>query len=124
MAGVMDGRRLRFVAMGQDYAVYAWPPSSKGRAVYLGRVRRGWRSTDSKLAGTRLRRPGRGATVWHAEVPTEFHRRQRFEMLSELQGTFNHGWRLEARGQAWDRRGEAAEALIEWHDHPEKRETT
>lgn len=36
---------------------------------HLGDVLRDTRSTDSKIAGTRLRRAGKGAVCWKAQVP-------------------------------------------------------
>ena len=101
--------QLYFIKDRDGYAVH-------GRTV-IGFVERIRVSTDSKIAGTRLRRPGKGRVAWRAIVPVA----EREGTRRELQGTFGGGWRLEWAGHDFDTRREAAEALADWHHHPEKR---
>lgn len=93
--------------------------------VELGEVVRDRRSTDTRIAGTRLRRPGKGAIVWCAEVPRaqwDHPRSQRTgerftnqpKTAGQLARNYGGGYRLENRGQTWDTRAEAAQALIDW----------
>lgn len=118
-AGVMKGRRFRFHSRdGDRVTVDAWPVSHVLPLVILGEVERVRVSTDSKIAGTRLRRPGRGRYVYRALVPHS----ERDGLKRYLQRTYPYDWRLEPwTGTDFETRREAAEALAEWHDHPEKR---
>lgn len=125
MTGVMLGRRLRFcrddrdgearyeVAAVQDFVQVEGPSW-----VLLGHVVRGTRSTDSRIAGTRMRRVGKGAVVWRARVPSKQwdHGRDAGMPARELQGCMDHSFRLEWRGETWDRREDAALALAAWYD--------
>lgn len=129
---VMEGRRFRFMATGPrgaptGYQVEAFPVSRVlGGGPLLGYVRPDTRSTDSRIAGTRLRRQGKGARVWRAEVPRSQwdHRRGRDgerilstpKTAGQLQHCYGGGYRLEEFGQTWDTRQEAAQALAEWYD--------
>lgn len=123
--GVLDGRRLKFSPTGADgtYEVAAVSTSRVLAPVWvlLGRVVRDRRSTDSRIAGTRLRRPGKGAVVWRAEVPrAQWIHGTGMMPAGQLQGCMKPGeFRLEWRGQAWDRREDAALALAAWHDQRE-----
>lgn len=128
--GVMDGRRFKFEALedGDGYHVSAITTGYVAPLplhVTLGEVRRERRSTDSKVAGTRLRRQGKGAPCWRAVVPAEQADRSGRVPARHLQGTglSIRGWRLEEwRGETWERREDAALALADWFDYPEKRE--
>ena len=101
--------------------------SVEAGGVVLGHVVRSTRSTDSTVGGRggRLRRPGKGAVVWHAEVPREQWDHPRHSQTNErlassprtagqLAHCYGGGYRLEQFGQRWDRRREAAEALAAW----------
>lgn len=127
--GALDGRRLRFTRVDDaavggrgSYEVAAITTGHVGPEplwVLLGYVTPAFRSTDSKIAGTRLRRSGKGARVWEAIVPLADRPRPQ---LRYLQHQFDGTWRLEPwHGQRWDRRADAAAALVTWHDHPELR---
>lgn len=119
---VMKGRRLKFTPDGEHHMVAAVAMSSvvDPQHVALGRVVRVRRSTDSKIAGTRLRRSGKGATAWRAEVPREHWDTSALSPKAQLQGNFGGDFRLEAFGERWDRREDAALALAAWHDEQGK----
>lgn len=125
MAGVMSGRRLKFCRDDRNgeerYEVAAVQESVRVDGpswVLLGHVVRGTRSTDSRIAGTRMRREGKGAVVWTARVPSRQWEGGRTVGLParELQGCMDHSFRLEWRGETWDRREDAALALAAWYD--------
>lgn len=125
--GVMDGRRFKFEALehGDGYYVAAITTGHVGPMplhVDLGEVRREYRSTDSRIAGTRLRRVGKGATAWSARVLGGGLERS----LREVGLSRRAGWQLVAGWspfrKRWDKREDAALALADWFDHPEKRE--
>ncbi|MGH2899873.1 MAG: hypothetical protein ACRDMZ_14460 [Solirubrobacteraceae bacterium] len=123
MAGVMDGRRLKFSPMSWDprrYEVAAIALSLVDPQPWLvlGEVVRDVRSTDSRIAGTRFRRPGKGAVVWRAEVPREQWDRSGTGAIpaGQLVQRIDRRWELQWRGQAWDRRQDAALALAAWYD--------
>lgn len=101
---------------GTDYLVFT-RLSPRGALITLGHVIRGRRSTDSKIAGTRLRRVGKGATEWAAEVPRDDWLQNAGDLLPrrQLQGCYDRTYRLEYRGETWDRREDAARALLAWH---------
>lgn len=112
------------------------PPGEFGRHAYevrypsgvlgtpdtvLGEVERHTRSTDSRIAGTRLHREGKGAPCWRALVPRSQQRPALGAARApgrELQSTYHprggNAYRLEWRGQEWDRRADATEALCAW----------
>lgn len=99
------------LAAGQGYSVCS------DELVPLGRVLRVTRSTDAAIKGTRLRRAGKGAIAWEAEIdraqvaavgPAAAKRR--------LQSCYGGGYRLESRGQRWETRAEAAQALVAWRE--------
>lgn len=78
----------------------------------LGEVYRITQSTDTRLAGTRLRRVGRGRPGWRARAPvgvggaTHTDR----ELVRGIRD-----YRLEGTGHTYDRREDAARALIAWN---------
>lgn len=118
MTGVLKGRRLRITrADDSRYDVLAVAGEV---GVLLGQVERITISTDSRIAGTRLRRPGKGRAGWRAIVP-----RADFDGgRGELTMCFVWGhWRVERVGSDFGRRQDAVDALVQWHDHPERRET-
>lgn len=126
---VLEGRRLRFVPAreGAGYDVVARPltGTSELKEVALGFVRRETASTDSKIPGTRLRRVGKGRTVWAAEPPRDEAsavggrgaRQIQPRGLRHADLTFDIEW----RGHHYDTRADAAAILVEWHDEPERR---
>lgn len=129
MAGVMEGRRFRFAIepyRRDSYVVMAsLPPGSvmtdEPVNIGLGHVLRERRSTDSRIAGTRLRREGKGAVEWSAEVPREQGERCSGALARLLveRGAMpgRRRWELEPyRGQRWERREDAALALAAWYD--------
>lgn len=126
-ASVMDGRRWRFVSArgGAGYDVVAVGAGWDGgpMEVALGFVRRETASTDSSIAGTRLRRPGKGRTVWRAEVPREEASVVGGGGARQLmpRGVSEPRLCVEWSGRDHETRAEAAELLVEWHDHPERR---
>lgn len=132
--GVLDGRRLKFTPGSRkvdgehvvDRSWYEVAAVSTTRVhaphwITLGRVVRDTRSTDSRIAGTRMRRPGKGAVVWRAEVPREQWGRGAGGLPRGcLQGDATPGaFRLEWRGESWDRREDAAMALVAWYEQRE-----
>jgi len=125
--GVMEGRRLRFVSArgGAGYDVVAVGAGMDGgpMEVALGFVRREVASTDSRIAGTRLRRPGKGRTVWRAEAPRDEASAVGGGGARQLVQRGLSERTLDVAWSGWDyqTRGEAAEVLVEWHDHPERR---
>lgn len=124
---VMEGRRLRFVAArgGAGYDVVAVGAGKDGgpMEVTLGFVRREVASTDSRIAGTRLRRSGKGRTVWRAEAPRDEASAAGGGGARQLVQRGLSERTLDVEWSGWDypSRGEAAELLVEWHDHPERR---
>jgi hypothetical protein len=125
---VMEGRRLRFVpareGAGYDVAAVDARTGVETRPeVALGFVRRETASTDTQIAGTRLRRPGKGRTVWRAEVPREEASVVGGGGARQLvqRGVRERTLDVEWSGWNYDTRVEAAELLVEWHDHPERR---
>lgn len=60
---------------------------------HIGNVIRSRRSTDSRIAGTRPRREGKGATTWKATPAGGTY--------LQLLHTFGGGYRLSHRGQEW-----------------------
>lgn len=105
----MTGRVLRFARTDRegvyDVASVALSRVDPQPYITLGQVERIVVSTDSKIAGTRLRRPGKGRPGWRAKVAG-----------GELQGNYSGGYRVESvRGQTWDRREDAARALWDYY---------
>lgn len=126
---VLDGRTLRFSLRDRDehcrtYEVLA---VGKGAPVSLGWVERWRESTDSQIAGTRLRRPGKGRWVFSArafpdQVTALGYRH--YEHYVVIGGSFSRGemWLTGRRGVGQTRASAAAD-LVAWHDDPKARRT-
>lgn len=73
----------------------------------LGEVYRITQSTDTQIAGTRLRRAGGGRPGWRARAPVGVGG----ATYTDRELAYGH---LRGSGHDYDRREDAARALVEW----------
>lgn len=122
--GVLDGRRLRFTRAYTPAKVWRVEAVTTGHArplplsVLLGYAVPRFRSTDTKIAGTRLRRPGKGATEWLAHVAPTLRPSSGGRYLGG-HGLSYSPWKLVQhpwQAATWDTRQEACAALAAFYD--------
>jgi len=121
---------------GEDYIGKPRYIVSAADGTVLGSVCQSTRSTDSRIAGTRLRRAGKGAISWFACVPDELRERptdmpETARICNQIYTSIEYGSDgkyaepasgLRMRGKTFDTRKEAVEALLFWVENPHSRQ--